>query len=162
MSGAEVVPLVALAMAVGLVGTIVPVVPGLVLIWAAALGYGIAEGFDGAGAFFFGTITVMLLGGVVAGIVLPRRAAGSAGAGQWSVLLGAALGIAGFFVVPVVGLPLGGALGIYLGEHLRTRDPAMAWRATVATLKGFGLAALAQFGTGLAMVLLWVAWVVAT
>jgi uncharacterized protein YqgC (DUF456 family) len=160
VSEAGVITLVAVAMAVGLVGTIVPVVPGLVLIWAAALGYGIAEGFGGPGAFLFGVITIVGLGGVVAGIVLPNRAAGAAGAGRWSLLLGAALGVAGFFLVPVVGLPLGGALGIYLGEHLRTRDPAVAWRATVATLKGFGLAAAAQFGAGLAMVLLWLGWVI--
>jgi uncharacterized protein len=154
--------LVGLAMAVGLVGTIVPVVPGLVLIWAAALGFGIGEGFDGPGAPLFGAITVVGLVGEVAGVVLPKRSAGRAGAGRWSLWLGAAVALVGFFVVPVVGLPLGGALGIYVGEHLRTRDAATAWRATWATLKGFGLPALAQFGAGVAMVILWVIWVIAT
>src|SRR5829696_7331499 len=162
MGREAVITLVGVAMAVGLVGTVVPVVPGLVLIWAAALGYGIGEGFDGPGALVFGAITVVGLVGELAGVVLPRRAAGVAGAGRWSLWLGAAVGLAGFFLVPVVGLPLGGALGIYLGEHLRTRDPSVAWRATTATLKGFGLAALAQFGAGLAMVVLWLGWVIAT
>jgi hypothetical protein len=32
----------------------------------------------------------------------------------------------------------------------------------VATLKGFGAAALAQLGAGIAMVLTWVAWVMAS
>ena len=155
MSSTEIATIVGVAMAVGLVGTIVPIVPGLALIWAAALGYGLAEGFGGAGAVVFGAITIVGLIGEVAGVVLPKRAAGSAGAGRWSLWLGAAAGIAGFFIVPVVGLPLGGALGIYLGEHLRTKDPHTAWRATTATLKGFGLAALVQFMTGVAMVALW-------
>jgi uncharacterized protein len=162
MTREVVITLVGVAMAVGLVGTIVPIVPGLVLIWAGALGFGIAEGFDGPGALLFGSITVVGLLGEVAGVVLPRRAAGAAGAGRWSLLLGVAAALAGFFLVPVVGLPLGGALGIYVGEHLRTRDPHTAWRATTATLKGFGLAALAQFATGLAMVVLWLVWVIAT
>jgi uncharacterized protein YqgC (DUF456 family) len=162
VSREAVITLVGVAMAVGLVGTIVPVVPGLALIWAGALGFGIAEGFDGPGALLFGTITIVGLAGEVAGVVLPKRSAGRAGAGRWSLCLGAAAALAGFFLVPVVGLPLGGALGIYVGEHLRTRDATTAWRATVATLKGFGLAALAQFGTGLAMVVLWLMWVVVT
>jgi len=162
VSREAVITLVGVAMAVGLVGTIVPIVPGLALIWAAALGYGIGEGFDGPGALLFGAITVLGLVGEVAGVVLPRRAAGAAGAGRWSLWLGAAAALAGFFLVPVVGLPLGGALGIYVGEHLRTHDAASAWRATTATLKGFGLAALAQFGAGLAMVVLWLGWVIAT
>lgn len=163
MTSGEVTTLVGVAMAVGLVGTIVPVVPGLVLIWAAALGYGISEGFDGPGALVFGSITVIGLVGEVAGVVLPRRAAGSAGAGRWSLWLGAAAALAGFFIVPVVGLPIGGALGIYVGEHLRTKDPRTAWRATAATLKGFGLAALAQFGAGVFMVVLWFGgWVLLT
>jgi uncharacterized protein YqgC (DUF456 family) len=162
MSREAVITLVGVAMAVGLVGTIVPVVPGLALIWAGALGFGIAEGFDGPGAFVFGVVTLIGLGGEVAGVVLPKRAAGTAGAGGWSLLLGVALALAGFFLVPVVGLPLGGALGIYVGEHLRTRDPHLAWRATAATLKGFGLAAIAQFASGLTMVLLWLGWVIVT
>jgi uncharacterized protein YqgC (DUF456 family) len=157
-----VVTLVGVAMAVGLIGTVVPIVPGLALIWAGALGFGIAEGFDGPGAFVFGVITLVGLGGEVAGVALPKRAAGSAGAHGWSLLLGVVLALAGFFLVPVVGLPLGGALGIYVGEQLRTRDPHAAWRATTATLKGFGLAAIAQFGAGLTMVILWLLWVIVT
>jgi uncharacterized protein YqgC (DUF456 family) len=157
-SGA-VVALVAVAMAVGLVGTVVPVVPGLMLVWAAGLVYGLSEGFGTAGTVSFAAMTVLAAIGTGAGVVLPRRAAGAAGAAPTSGWLGAVLGVVGFFVVPVVGLPLGGALGIYLGEHLRTRDARVAGRATVATLKGFGLAALAQLGAGVAMVLAWVAWV---
>ena len=162
MTREVVITLVGVAMAVGLVGTIVPIVPGLALVWAGALGFGIAEGFDGPGAVLFGIFTVVGLLGEIAGVALPKRAAGEAGAGRWSLLLGVAVALVGFFFVPVVGLPLGGALGIYVGEHLRTRDHHVAWRATIATLKGFGLASLAQFGAGFVMVILWLGWVIIT
>ncbi len=162
MDSGTVVTLAGIGMAIGLLGTVVPIVPGLALIWAAALGYGLAEGFEAGGSLLFTAITIVALLGEAAGLVLPHRAAGSAGASGTSLFLGAAVGVAGFFLVPVVGLPLGGALGIYLGEHLRTRDAGTAWRATVATLKGFGLAAIAQFAAGLTMVLLWVGWVLVT
>ena len=100
-------------------------------------------------------------GGTAAGVSIPRRRAAAAGAATSSLWLGAALGIAGFFLIPIVGLPLGGVLGVYLGEHLRTRDARVAWRTTRATIAGFGLAAAVQLGAGLAMALTWAVWVVA-
>jgi uncharacterized protein YqgC (DUF456 family) len=157
-----IVALVAIAMVVGLVGTVVPVVPGLVLIAGAAAVYGIVEGFGTVGWVAMSLIAALGLLGVAAGIALPRRAASGADAGSASMLLGVVGAVAGAFVIPVVGMPIGGALGIYLGERLRSVSHQQAWRATLATVKGFGLAALAQLGVGVAMVLTWVAWVVAT
>ena len=161
MDDTTLVVLVALAMAIGVAGTVVPFVPGLGLVWVAALVYGIAAGFGVVGWMAFVVITALGGVGVAAGVVLPHRAARGGGATPSSIALGAVLGVIGFFVVPVVGLPLGGVLGIFLGETLRTRDAAAAWRATLATLKGFGLATLAQLAAGLAMAIVWSVWVVA-
>jgi uncharacterized protein YqgC (DUF456 family) len=97
--------------------------------------------------------------GFLAGWVVPHRSAVASGAHRGSVWLGVAGAVAGFFLVPVVGLPLGGVAGIYVGEHLRTRDAARAWRATRATVTGFGIAALLQLAAALAMIVLWAAWV---
>ena len=155
------VTLVALVMAIGAVGTVVPLVPGIGLAWVAALVYGLAEGFDAAGIAFFAAITMVAAAGTIAGWVVPHRSAVASGAHRRSVWLGVAGAVAGFFLVPVVGLPLGGVAGIYVGEHLRTRDPARAWRATRATMAGFGIAALVQFGAALVIIALWVTWVLA-
>jgi uncharacterized protein YqgC (DUF456 family) len=95
-------------------------------------------------------------------VVLPHRAAGAAGAPRSSLFVGAVGAVAGFFLIPIVGLPVGGAVGIYAGELVRTREAAAAWRTTKATLKGFGLATLIQLAAGLMMAAVWVAWVVAT
>jgi uncharacterized protein YqgC (DUF456 family) len=146
---------VLLAMLVGLVGTVVPVLPGLALITAAAAVYGVVEGF---GEVPMVLIVVLGVAGTVAGVVLPSRAAGGAGAARSSLVLGAVLGIVGFFVVPVIGLPLGGALGIYVGERGRTGAHEPAWRATAATLKGFGIGALVQLAAGILMIAVWLAW----
>ena len=81
-------------------------------------------------------------------------------AGRASVWLGITGAVVGFFAVPVVGLPLGGVLGIYVGEHLRTRDPAAAWAATRATITGFGVAVVVQLAAALAMIAVWVVWVI--
>ena len=155
-----VVALVAVAMVVGIVGTIVPFVPGLGLIAAAAVVYGVVEGFGVTGWICIAVIVGFGVAGTAAGYVLPKRAAGAAGAPTSSLLVGAAGAIAGFFLIPIIGLPVGGAIGIYLGERARTGSHEPAWRATVATLKGYGAGALAQFAAGLAMAVAWVVWVV--
>jgi uncharacterized protein YqgC (DUF456 family) len=155
------VALVAIAMVVGAVGTVVPVLPGIALVWGAGLVYGLVEGFGAVGTGAFAVMTVLAAAGTAAGYVVPRRRAAAAGASTGSVWLGVAGAIVAAFAVPIVGLPLGGVLGIYVGEYLRTRDGAAAWRATQATVAGFGIAALVQLGAALAMIATWVAWVVA-
>lgn len=162
MDSGVVVVLVGVAMAVGIAGTVVPLVPGLGLVAGAALVYGVVEGFGVVGTVAFGIILALAALGTVAGVVVPRRAAGAAGAPASSLLLGALGAVAGFFVVPVVGLPLGGAAGIFLGELARSGDRTVAWRTTKATLKGFGLATLVQLAAGSAMAAVWVVWVVAS
>ena len=147
--------LVLLAMLAGLVGTIVPAFPGLVLVLGAAVLYGAVEGWNLVALVL---IAALFVAGTAAGIVLPSRAAGGAGAAGTSLLVGAVGAAIGFFAIPVVGMPLGGALGIYLGERARTGTHEQAWRATLATLKGFGVGALAQLAAGVLMVLVWVAW----
>ena len=159
MDDTTLVPLIAMAMAVGAVGTVVPLLPGLALIWAAGLVYGLAGGFGGAGVAAMVVMTVLLVAATIAGWVVPTRRAGGAGASRHSVWLGVGAAVVGFFVVPVVGLPLGGVVGIYVGEHLRTRDPRAAWATTRATIAGFGVAALLQLAAALAMVTVWVVWV---
>jgi uncharacterized protein YqgC (DUF456 family) len=155
------VALLALVMAVGAAGTIVPLVPGLSLVWAAGLVYGLDQGFGAIGTAAFTAMTVLAVAATVAGYLVPKRRATGAGAARGTVWLGVVGAVVGFFAVPVVGLPLGGVLGIYVGERLRTRDTAAAWQATRATIVGFGIAALVQFGAALAMIATWVVWVVA-
>lgn len=152
--------MLAAVMAVGAVGTVLPVVPGLSLVWGAGLVYGLDRGFGTAGTVAFAVMTALALAATVAGYVVPRRRATGAGASRGSVWLGVAGAVIGFFAVPVVGLPLGGVLGVYVGERLRTHDAGAARRATWATITGFGVAALVQLAAALAMVAVWVTWVV--
>ncbi len=159
MSDTELVTVLALVMAVGAVGTVVPLLPGLALIWVAGLVYGVDQGFDAVAVVALAAMTVLAVAATVAGYVVPRGRAAGAGASRSSVWLGVGGAVVGFFVVPFVGLPLGGVLGIYVGEHLRTHDAGAAWRATRAAIAGFGLAALVQFAAALAMIGVWIAWV---
>ena len=71
-----------------------------------------------------------------------------------TLVLGGLLGIVGFFVVPVVGLPLGFVLGIYAAE-LRRVGSQQAWPATVAALKAVGIALLVELVAGFTAAALW-------
>jgi Protein of unknown function (DUF456) len=75
-------------MAVRVVGTVVPLVPGLALVWGAALAYGLLEGFGTTGTAAFTLITALAVAGALAGWVVPTRVAGAAGAARSSILLG--------------------------------------------------------------------------
>lgn len=155
------IAVVALVMAVGVAGTVVPLVPGLGVVVAGAALYGLSAGFGGVGVVAMVVIVAVGVAGTVAGLVLPARAAGRAGAKRGSLALGLVGAVVGFFVVPVVGLPLGGVVGVYLGELRRTGDGHAAWRTTRSTLRVLGVSALVQLGAGIAMVLTWAGWVLA-
>ena len=151
--------LIALAMLAGLVGTALPLIPGLPIVWLAALAYGLAEGFDSVGTVAFGIISLLAIAGIVGGIVLPHRHVAARGAARSSVLAGAAGAIVGFFVIPVIGLIIGGVVGIYAMELRRTGDGTAAWATTKTLLVGFGLGVLLELTAGVLMVVTWVAWV---
>ncbi|MPZ74338.1 MAG: DUF456 family protein [Nitriliruptorales bacterium] len=152
------VVVIVVVMVVGLIGTVVPVMPGLILIWGAALAYGLIDGFGRAGSFAFTVISLLLAGGMVAGYVLPHRAGVRGGAARSSLRLGIVGAIVGFFVIPVLGLPIGAVAGVLLGEYSRLGDWGPAWTTTRRVIAGFGWAALAEFTAGVAMVGTWAAW----
>ena len=128
--------LVALAIAVGLVGILVPILPGSILVLGAILVWAWEVGGATAWAVFGVAAAVLVVGGVVKYLVPNRRLkdAGVPASTQW---IGAAVGVVGFFVVPVVGLFIGFVLGVYLAEHRRLGATA-AWPSTKHALRRSG------------------------
>jgi uncharacterized protein YqgC (DUF456 family) len=158
VSGLEV--LVALAIAVGLVGVLVPVLPGSLLVGVAVLVWA-TEKAEATGWVVAVIAFVLLAAGAVVKYLVPGRRLQQAGVPTSTLVLGGALGVLGFFVVPVVGLPLGFVLGVYLSEWRRLghRD---AWPATVHALKAVGLGILIELGFGILAAATWVVGVVLT
>ncbi len=139
--------LVALAIAVGLAGIIAPVLPGTLLILGALLAWAIAVG-ETTGWVVFGVATVFLAVGTVVKYLLPGQRMKAAGVPNSTLLLGAVVGIAGFFLVPIIGLPLGFVVGVYAAEHRRVGQVA-ARGTTVAALKAVGLSIAIELAAGL-------------
>ena len=158
MSGVEIA--VALAIAVGIVGVIVPFLPGSLLVVGAVLVWAWDLGTGPAWAVFAGVTTLVALGSVVK-YVVPGRRLKTNGVPNSTLLLGGLLGVVGFFVIPVVGLIVGFVLGIYLSELHRVGSRA-AWPATKHALKAVGLAILIEFTACVFAAMVWVLGVVVT
>ena len=159
MDGLTVV--VGLIILVGLLGIAVPVLPGLLMVWAAVLLWA-AKVRTTTGWVVLGIATTLALCGALLQYVLPGRRMARAGVTTSSILAGTALAIVGFFVIPVVGAFLGFPVGIYLAERLKLGAHAGAWSSTKHALKAVGLSMAIELSTGLAITVAWVVGVTAS
>ena len=158
MSGLEV--LAALAIALGLVGILVPALPGSLLVGAAIVVWAVARSEASTWLVAAAALALLVVGGVVKYLV-PGRRLQRAGVPSSTMAVGAVLGVVGFFVVPVVGLPLGFVLGVYLAQWRRLGHRA-AWPATVHALRAVGLGILIELGFAVLAAATWAVGVVVT
>jgi uncharacterized protein YqgC (DUF456 family) len=149
-----------LLIVVGLAGVVVPVIPGLLLVWAGVLVW-FLDDRDAARMGVLIAVTIVLVIGTVVKYLLPGRRLREDGVPWGTLALGAALGIVGFFVVPVVGLVLGFVLGVYLGEIMRLNDRSTAWRSTKRALVAVGFSILIELAAGLVATAIWAGAVIA-
>lgn len=151
------VVLTAVVIVVGVLGTLLPVLPGIGLVWLATLAYGIVEGFGALGWAAFGLITAV--GGLALwlGLRIPQKAAAEEGLPWQGQVFAVVLAVVGFFVVPVLGAAIGFVIGVFLAASAKERTLAFeqTWTTIWALLKATGV----QFAAALAMSLLWVGWV---
>lgn len=143
--------LVALAIIVGLVGVILPALPGLLL---AAAAIALWAGFEGVW-WLLGMVVLIAGGMTVLKIVIPARTARDA-ASTSALVVGSILALVGMFVIPVVGAIAGFLLGVFGTELVRLRHPSPAWTATWTTTKSVGLTMALELFSVLVMASLWV------
>lgn len=151
---------VGLAVLVGVVGVVVPVLPGTLLILAAVLVWALQDGSGTAWAVF-SAVTVLLTTGSVVKYAVPGRRLQAAGVPSTTLLAGAALGLVGFFVIPVIGLVVGFVGGVYLAEMRRVGREA-AWPSTRHALVAAGLSVLIELAAALLAAATWVVGAVLT
>lgn len=152
--------LIAVLIAVGIAGIVVPVLPGTILVLGAMLVWATEVGTSGAWITFAIAATFLVIGAVVK-YALPGRRLKEAGVPRSTLMFGALLGFVGFFVVPVVGLVAGFVLGVYVAERRRL-GAAAAWPATKHALKAVGVSILVEALAAVLAALTWVVGVVVT
>jgi uncharacterized protein YqgC (DUF456 family) len=146
--------IVALAIAIGLVGIVVPLLPGTLLVYSAIAVWAVIE-HKPASWLVLGLVTVVLGAGIVIKYLWPVRRMRAAEVSRWSLAAGAVLAVVGFFVIPIAGLPLGFVLGIFLAECRVRRDRREAWTSTVHAIKAVMLATGVELAGGLAAAAIW-------
>ena len=145
-------------MAVGLL--VIPILPGLVIIWVSALGYGIAAGFGVLSWVMFGLITILMLVGSILDNVLMGTQAHKGGAPWWVILIAMASAILGSFIIPIpiIGGILAALLVLFLIEWLRLKDARKGLASMKGMMIGCGWAFVFRFIIGLVMIGLWLIW----
>ena len=127
--------LVALVIAVGLVGIVVPLLPGALLVLAAIAVWAVVE-HTIVSWVALGIATALIGASTVIKYLWPARRMRQADVGRWS-LLGGAL------------------LGVYLAELLLRRDSRRALASTVHAIKGVALSVGVEMSGALLATIVW-------
>lgn len=142
-------------MLIGMAGIVIPVLPGLLLVWIATVGTILAQGMDPVGWTMAIVLTALFAAGTAATILLPARQGRRGGAPPATFALAAVGAVVGFFVIPVLGILVGTLLGLFVGERLRLQDNRAAVSATGRVLRAYGIGVLVEALIGVTMIGTW-------
>lgn len=150
--------IVLIVMLFGLLSLFIPAMPGLLVIWLAALAYGILTGFDWVSGGLFALITVLGITGSLADNVLMGTGARRVGASWLAIGLALAAGL----LALIFWTPLGGLLAalavLFLMEYSRRGDWRQAWDSTRSMALGCGWAAVIRILMAGVMIAVWLFW----
>ena len=146
----------------GLAGLLIPVFPGLFVMWLATLIYAITQYSIGGMTVWdwvlFSLITIlMIVGNVIDNIIIARHMRDHEV--PWSSIAISFIAgvIASLFATPLVGM-LASPAGLFLAEWIRLKDRKAAFAATRAWMTGWGWSVAARFVIGIVMIGLWMLW----
>jgi len=146
----------------GMLGLLIPVFPGLTVMWIATLVYAIIQASLGnmtwVGWLLFTLITLLMVGGnVVDNLIIAKHVRDKDV--PWSSILWAfAAGIVvSLFFTPIAGM-VASPTGLFLAEWQRLKDRKAAIETTKAWMTGWGWSVAARMGIGFLMLLFWGLW----
>ena len=145
--------LIGVVILVGLVGIVLPILPGLALIVAAVLIWALVE----ATAIGWGAFAICFGLGAIATVVkylIPGRKLKESGVALSTMLIALFGAVIGFFVIPVIGAPIGFMAGIYLVQWSRM-GRGEAWPATLRTAGAIALSIGIELAGGLLILGVW-------
>ena len=136
----------------GLIGAILPVLPGPVLVWLGAFLLAWVQHFQGIG---WGTLAVLGVLTLLSWVIetLAAYVGAKAGGASWWGVLGGLLGmLLGLLVANLVGALLGAIIGIFLVEWAQGRSKREAFRGSLGYLAGYVVSIFAELGITLLMI----------
>jgi uncharacterized protein YqgC (DUF456 family) len=147
---------------VGLLGLIIPVFPGLTVMWLATLVFALVQWANNLMGWvdwlLFALITLLMIGGnIVDNLIIAAKMRGHQI--PWrSILLSYLVGIlVSIFFTALAGL-VAAPLSLLLWEYLRLKDRKLALDSARVYMIGWGTSFAARFGIGTLMLILWMLW----
>ncbi|MBN1579889.1 MAG: DUF456 domain-containing protein [Anaerolineae bacterium] len=140
---------------VGLLGVLLPLIPGTGFMWIVILIYAILERFQTIDVFSFIVLTLLGLGGATADIWMSQLGAQVVGASFWSTvwslvgsLVGGVVGLVFLGVGAFPGMLIGSIAGMLFNEYRERGTWREAWQATLGFVVGFTLSSVVQLVIG--------------
>lgn len=153
--------LMGLVLLLGLLGVMVPGVPGTWLVWAAVMWWALHERSSAAWVLLVATTGLFLVVQVVIWLLPPRRLRG-VGVHRRMVVYAGAGALLGFVLVPVVGAVPGFVGGVYLSERRRLGSHGEARASVRAVMRAVGTSVLVELLACLVVTAAWVGAVLRT
>lgn len=146
----------------GLIGLMIPVFPGLTVMWLGTLVYAVIQAIAGnmtwVGWLLFFLITLLMIGGNIVDNIIIAKHMRDKDIPWSSILISFAAGIlVSLIFTPLIGM-LASPVALYLAEWRRIKDKQTAFANTKAWMTGWGWSFLARFSIGIVMILLWGLW----
>ena len=146
----------------GLAGLLIPVFPGLTVMWLGTLIYALvqsaSDNMNWVDWVLFTLITLLMIGGNIADNFIIAKHVREKNVPWSSILWAFAAGI----IVSIIFTPLGGMAaapaGLFFAEWRRLRDRSAAFANTKAWMTGWSWSIAAKFGIGVVMIVLWMLW----
>src|SRR5258708_5071583 len=140
-----------LLMLAGLVGTVVPLLPGTTVILAAAIGHHLLVPGRSAGWWTIGGLLALTVLSYVVDFVSGAVGAKYFGATRWGALGGIVGAIVGLFF-GLIGIVVGPLVGVLVGELLGGKGVLPAGKSTWGTLLGTTAGVFAKLAIGVIMI----------
>jgi uncharacterized protein YqgC (DUF456 family) len=158
--GAFALNLILLAvMLFGLFSLVMPIMPGLAIIWVAVLVYAFVTGLNWASGILFAVITILMLAGGLVDNLFMGAGARMSGASWLSIGVAMVAGLVGSILWPPLGGILLALVGVFVVEIIRVRKLRQAWESTRNMAFGCGASVIVRVGIGVVMIGLWGVWV---
>jgi len=151
---------VILLFVIGMAGTIYPILPGVIAIYAAFFVYGFMISFEPFGFWFWTIQTIILIVLTIADYAVGAVSVRKYGGSKASVV-GMTIGlIIGPFVIPAFGLIIGPWLGAVIGELTKVNDIGHALKVGWGSLVGLFASVVMKIVLQLIMIIIFVLWLI--
>ena len=144
-----------IAMCVVLVISIVPFVPGPILMWLVMLAFGFANEFERLHLIAFALATILMLIGSTSDLWMPILGIRTHGASCWGTIGTLIGGLIGTFIIPIpiLGTIIGSVIGALLFEFIRVGEVRIAVKSGALALKLFIYGLIAEYTISVMMLI---------